>query len=404
MPRFAYEALDSTGKTISGTIDAAHEQQALELISGRGLTPVDLHHGNLKVPWWSRELSLSGASSVKSRDLETFFESFATLLSASLPLSRALAFCENQARNRELQQAISELRADVENGKSLAASLESQGKAIPERLQKIVLLGERSNTLPEAVRRAAQMLKTEAELRGELRSAMVYPIILLVMSLLVLTLLVFYLAPTLTPVFATAGVDAPPVLRILTRIKELLSQNGLVSMAILIGIALLMFLGWGKVLGFLGRALAVIPAVAQYQNNRETLRFCQSLSLMLDAGATLPEALNAADDATTSVAWKNMISEARLKVEAGANLSDSLAEFPNFEPVTLSLLRAGEESGSIGPMLGSAMLTLQNGTKEALQKTLRLLTPALTLFIGAMVGFLIISTITAILDLNDIAL
>jgi general secretion pathway protein F len=403
MTRFRYDALEPDGRAVTGTIDAMDEVQALELISNKGLTPVDLQQGSQKAPWWSRELSFSGASSVKARDLESFLESFATLLSANLPLPRALAFCEGQTRNYELMQAISEIRSDLENGRTLAVSLEAQNGIIPERIRVILRLGESSNTLPLAVNRAAEMLRLEAELRRELKSAMIYPIILLFMSLLVLALVIFYLAPTLAPVFATAGAEPPYVLLAMTGIRDFVVGNFMIALGATVVTVLLLFLLRVQINTLLVMLVSYVPAISRYQEERETLRFCQSLTLMLTAGASLPEAINSAEQATSSSQWKSAILQARLEVESGGRLSQSLEDFEAFDPMTLSLLRAGEESDNVVEMLSSATRSLQNNTKASLQRALRLLTPALTLVIGGLVGLLIISTISAILDLNDIA-
>ncbi|MDA8747770.1 type II secretion system F family protein [Litoreibacter sp.] len=403
MPRFSYDAYQADGRAVSGTIDARDELQALEFISSRGLTPADIRTGSQKGPWWTRELSFSGASSVKPRDLEGFFESFATLLAAQLPLPRALAFCEQQAHNIELKQSLSELRSDIENGKTLSAALEAQNTTIPERLQSLLRLGESSNTLPQAVTRAAALLHLEADLRRELNAAMVYPMILLVMSVLVLALIVFYLAPTLSPVFTTAGTTPPVMLQFMNQARDQIVSNPMTSLTVFVLICFFLFAGRQYLATLLGKLFNRIPVIANYRRARETLRFCQTLGLMLTAGATLPKALRTAEDSTPSRQWKAAIAQSRYDVEAGGALTASLEEFTEFDPLTLSLLRAGEESDTVVAMLNSAADKLQNTTQNALQQALRLLTPTLTLLIGGMVGFLIISTISAILDLNDIA-
>lgn len=403
MPRFSYSAYQTDGQVVSGTIDAVDEPHALEQISARGLVPVDLRLGSRKGPWWSREFSLTGASSVKPRDLEAFFESFATLLSAQMPLPRALAFCEEQARNFELAQSISELRADIENGKTLSAALEAQESVIPERLQALLQLGESSNTLPQAVSRAAEMLRVEAELRHEIKSAMIYPVILLVMSLLVLALIVLYLAPTLLPVFTTAGATPPFILQALNNIRDLVLADPIVSAIGAGAMCILTFLLRKPITKVASALLSRIPIITTYQSARETLRFTQTVTLMLTAGATLPEALKAAESAAVSKSWQAALARSREDIEAGGTLSGSLESFAEFDAMTLSLLKAGEESDNLIVMLTSAATKLQSTTQNALQQALRLLTPALTLIIGGMVGLLIISTISAILDLNDIA-
>jgi len=232
---------------------------------------------------------------------------------------------------------------------------------------------------------------------------MVYPIILLAMSLLVLALIVFYLAPTLGPVFETAGSPPPPILRMMLALENVLTSQPLTALIGVIGLGLALFMLRRPLGGALGNLLSRIPIMGSYHRNRETLRFCQTLDLMLSAGATLPEALAAAEEATSSRSWQTAIAQARLDIEAGGTLSANLETFGGFNKMALSLLRAGEESDAMRTMLSSATSQLENETRDTLQQALRLLTPALTIVIGGMVGFLIISTISAILDLNDIA-
>ena len=146
-----------------------------------------------------------------------------------------------------------------------------------------------------------------------------------------------------------------------------------------------------------------LPIAGAYLRQRETLRFCQNLSLMLTAGATLPEALTTAEEATDASVWQTHIHTAREEIEAGQSLSVSFQEFAPFDPMALSLIKAGEESDNLVAMLSSAATALEGTTRTTLKRALGLLTPTLTLIIGGLVGLLIMSTISAILDLNDIA-
>lgn len=404
MPRFAYEAFERSGQRKAGTVHALTELQALEQLSKKGLTPVELTQDGSAERWWNREVSLSGKSSVKPADLELFFDTFSTLLASQFPVSRALSFCEEQTRNRELADAIAELRAGIENGETFTASLENQAQVFPRRLRTMLGLGENSNTLPQAAAKAAELLQTENELRRQVTSAMVYPVILIGMSLLVLALIVFYLAPTLAPVFVSAGVEAPPMLRAMVAVRTAVAGNPLLTMGVVLVSCGLFFMARGFLFSLLVGALSYVPAIARYSNSREALRVCQSLELMLGAGASLPEALTAAQDAAISETWRAILREAQLEVEAGASLSASLGGFDQFDPIAYSLLSAGEESNDLPRMLNLASTRLQSETRLALQRALRLLTPSITLLIGAVVGVLIVSTITAILDLNDIAI
>ena len=404
MPHYVYVAFAPDGASVSGHLQADSEGAALDQLAGRGLTPVSVRAGGrADEPWWNRDIGdLGRPGQAAPAELERFLVTLATMLGASLPLPRALAFCRSQAGNRAFRAALDRLREGVEGGRALGDAMADEA-AFPERLALTVTLGERTNRLAEVAARAAAQLRAEGAAARELRGALVYPTILLAMSGLVLALLTFYLAPTLLPMFETAGAPPPLVLGAMTAAGETILASWV---AIGAGLAVL-----GVALALLRRPLRAalsrlalrLPLVGTWIRQRESAALARTLLLLLSSGATLPAALRAAAAATAHPAYRRLIAQSERTIVEGGTLGRTLGASALIDPMARALIEAGEESDRLPELLGTASEALAARSSASLSRALQLLVPMLTLLIGVGVGALILSVITAILDLNDVA-
>lgn len=403
MPRFAYSAYDASGSLTSGEIQAETDKAALAQLSSRGLTPVSLDVGQSALPWWQREITLGAKVHINPQALAFFFRSFASLISVGISLPRALKFCATSTRDPSLKDALNKATDLVGDGETLANSLRSTNEAFPERLIIMVEIGEASNRLNEVASRIATSLESEMIRRREIRSSLIYPSLLLLMSLLVLGLLIFYLAPTLTPVFDTAVSEPPWVLRTMSDLRNaFLSNWPLIIAGTLLALLLVRF-SWNKVAQKVTPIFLKLPVIGRYLQQAETLKFFQTLTLMLSSGATLPKALRIAKETASHPAYVTLISQAESAVVAGENLSASIAGSPLFSPMEAAMLEAAEEADEMVPTLDKLVMDLSDRTSRTLDQAVKLITPLMTLIIGLGIGGVILSTISAILSLNDVA-
>ncbi len=403
MPRFAYSAIDRSGSMVKGEVSAPTEIAAMDRLGRQGLTPVSLDEGGSADPWWQRDIAFSASSKhLKPADQQKFFSTLETMLASGFTLPRSLAFVAEQARDRKVSRVLTSLTDNVAAGATLTQAM-AETDSFPSRILELVRTGEAANQLPLVAANISGMLASEMQNARQIRQALIYPAILLAMSVLVLLMLVFFLAPTLVPVFHSANVTPPVLLATLDAIGKSLRENW---MAVVIGTlsGVLAVLVSRERIGTLSRAiLALVPGVRSYSNSRETLRFLKTLQLMLASGAQIPVALEAAGNAASSAKWKSGIEDIRSRVEAGDSLSAALRTTSLADPGTLSFVEAGEEGDRMAEMLARACQFLDDQTREQLAAALRLITPVLTLVIGLTVGVLIFTTIGAILDLNDLA-
>lgn len=404
MPRFAYRAFGPDGRATSGDIEADSASAALDRLARRGLTPTALTEGRDSGPWYQREITLPGSrKGLKPRELQRIFATLSALLTARLPLSRALGFCIEQSSDTATRRTLIRLREAVENGASLGAAMEGEPDAIPARFATLIRVGEAANRLEPVTARIAAALEAEATLRRELTGALIYPLILLIMSVLVLGLIIFYLAPTLVPVFDTAGAPPPALLSAMTELRAALLAGWPLVLAGVGGGLLVLWALRAPLKAALRRLGLSLPLIGPYLRQRGALALCEPLQLMLSGGADLPEALKAARETAPDTALAALIARTERAVTDGKPLAPCLEGSPLLDPMTVAMIRAGEEANRLPDALESVTRGLRQRTGASLAQAVKLLTPVLTLVIGLLVGGLILSTIGAILDLNDLA-
>lgn len=402
MPVFAYRAIDPSGARRNGEVVAADELSALDQIARLGLTPVSVNHGVARARWWARDIQLFGKPKLKPKEIESFFGSLAAMLNAKTPLPTALRFCASLSGDHAMTAKLQAAITSVEDGTSLADALADDQGLFPEQLLTMIRLGEASNSLSNVVTRAANALELESQLRREIRQAMIYPIILLVMALLVMALLVFYLAPTLAPVFMTAQSEPPLIIATMMHVQQAAVNDWPV---ILIGTGALvavLFISHARIKQIWQKLLLIMPVTKRYLSRRETLRFCQTLHLMLTSGGQLSDAIKIAADTASQSNWRDMLLTAHDQIKAGQSMTVAMLDSDLIDPMARAILKTGEQSDQLNAVLGPAIATLQSQTTQSLSQAVKLLTPLMTLFIGATVGAIILSTVSAIMELNNV--
>lgn len=404
MPAYVYQALDRDGVTRQGEVSAASEADALKKIAESGLTPFSLQVGQKRLPWWARDISLGAAPKLREADLEVFFTNLSTMLSAGMPLIRCIDYCVGLIRGRQFKLQIAAVAVEVRNGTLLSTALREQAVQMPARILGMIALGEASNNLAELTLRISEMLRLELALRDELRQALVYPVLLIAMSVVVQAVLVFYLTPTLLPVFSSAGSEPPTVFVIMNTIRLIVLEHGLLLIIAAVGLVGVFISLKPFLLKGMQRLAIRLPVSGPYLRKRETMRFCQSLSLMLNSGAGLLAAVRTATETVTLRPWKTLLADVERQILSGGRMSDVLEKSLLVDATAAAIISASEESDTLPKTLPTIVGTLQLETTRALNRTVQLLTPILTLVLGLIVGAIILSTISAIMDLNDAVL
>ncbi|MHA6268369.1 type II secretion system F family protein [Aliiroseovarius sp. CAU 1755] len=403
MPQFSYSAFDANGKTVKGEVSALNELAALDQIARENLIPIQLNDGGGGLKWWQRDVSLRGDGPARPQVLTRFFQLLSIMLNANFPLPQSLAFCAGQIRDPKLKKLLAHAQRQVADGDTLAVALDDKSGTLPKRFLGAIQAGESSNQLATVVRQIAEGLGEELAIRREVRQALVYPVILIVMSILVIALLVFYLTPTLVPVFLSSQASPPVVLSVMDAIRLTVLENWPVVLIGTGALVAVLFLLRKRLAAYAAQLLRHIPGLRDFAKRKHSLTFCQTLLQYLSAGDRVQTAIGQARSAFHDPAWVSLLEQTHDQVVDGQTLAQALNGTELLDPLALAMIEAGEEGDQLVTTLQTAVGTLRDQTKQSLSQAVKLVTPLLTLLIGLGVGAVIMSTISAILDLNDIA-
>ena len=404
MARFVYKAFDAQGRRHSGEISARSERGALDGIAAKGLTAFDLAPAQANGErWWQREVHLFGDGLPRS-DLADFLRALALMLDASIPLVSSLNLAAAEITHRGLKACLDQVQRDVEDGASLAGALAGHPRLIPERVLALIAIGEEANRLGPAAHQAAEMLAAEARTRREIAAALTYPAVLLIAALLVIAAVIFVLAPVIAPVFQAVRSDPPATIAAMLAIRGFLHDWWAVLVFGLCGMVAALLLLRGRGQSVLGALWLRVPILGPLWRDTEAARAMRSLHLLIEAGVTLPDALQVTARGAGRPVYRDLFDRSAEHVRAGGALGDVLAD-PGLIPSPVQqMIRIGAEANRLGPMLGHAASSLEDRVQRRTKAILQALTPALTIGIGLLVGLLIFSTLSAILEINDVAL
>ena len=404
MPRFSYIAIDPEGETQRGVLRAGDEREALDRIAALGLTPYRLTSGDRPAePWWAREVRLFGGGPAAG-SLTTLFRTLALFLEAKLPLETALALTRSEIHDRRLRPLLDVARAEIAQGGHLAEALEGRPDLVPARFVELVRVGEETNRLAETARRAARLAEGEARTGREIRDAVTYPLILLAAALLVLGAMVFLLAPTLAPVFDAVRSPPPWSISAMLAIRSAVIDYwpiGLVASILAIALVLVLMQRFEIRRADIARHLPILGSVLA---EAETVRLLTTLSLLIESRTPLDRALRAVARSASLTQHRAFFELAGDHIASGGRLAQCLTPETPLPETAQQMIRIGEESNRLPEMLAHGVAVLSDRAARRTKRLVGALTPVLTVVIGLVAGGLIFSTLSAVLDANDIAL
>jgi type II secretory pathway component PulF len=391
---YHYRAATAAGQIIEGTLQAPSRLKVLEDLSRRQLYPVTVDEVVTGIP------ARAGRRLGRRAALGLWTRSAATLLGAGVPLDRVLQFTIQHAGHDGLAAVLREVRRAVQGGASLADALERHPRYFPPVFVAMVAAGESSGALDIVLERLAQHLEEVAELRSQIRSALLYPALMAAVASIGVTVLLLFVIPRFATILADVGSTLP------------------LSTRLLVGMSVVLTKGWWVlVLGAAGIGLWVRSALARVETRRRwhtarlawpwtgdlelkyvTAQFARTLALLLKSGVALLPALKIARSAAANISVQEGIDRASAAVSEGSPLAPALAGV--LPPLALQMLAVGEESGRMEELCESIANTYDAEVRRALRTAVAMIEPALILVFGAVVGFVALAMLQAIYGIN----
>ncbi|HOL66575.1 MAG TPA: type II secretion system F family protein, partial [bacterium] len=397
-----YHALNQEGSLISGRVVATNQSLVLEQLRQQGLRPVEVEE---TVAENVVARSVRAGRRVARAQIEIFLRQLANLLTAGVPLSRALEIITRETTSASAPQHWSAIRDDVVGGSSLAAALSRWPELFSRVCLAMVRAGETGGFLNLALEQVADFQEREEDLKGRVKAALIYPALLAVLAGAVMIFLLIFFIPRFSAIFAEFGASLPELTRLVIALSQFLVRYGFLIVGVLA--VLIVFLrgllatekgrrGWEN---FLLRIPLWGPAIAQLA----LVRFCRVLGTLLGAGVPLVTALHVAKEAVGYSLLSDGVATAIEEVKSGSSLAKGLAHQEKLFPATvLEMVAVAEESGQLDKELLRLATTYERDLDRKLRALVAVIEPALLFLMAAIVGTVVIGMLLPIFTLQEL--
>lgn len=404
MPAFEYEALQPDGRRTRGLTEADSERHARRLIRDIGLLPLAVKRSNRSAAGDTRPKSALFAPRLRGDKVVLLTRLLGTLLQSALPMDDALAAIAKQSGDTNLRRTVLDIRSKVLEGHSLETSLAQFPSIFPDVYRATVGAGEQTRHLPLVLQRLADYMDQRQELRMKVRLAMIYPLILVVVAVTVVTGLLVYVVPEVVKVFEHTDHELPRLTVYLIATSEFMSRFGLIVLAagIALTFALRRLFDQPRYRRWLHRLLLRLPVVGRFIVDSDAGRFARTLSILLASGVDMLDALTIAGKSIMNTTVRGEIEAAAARVREGEALSRALVQAKTIPPLLTHLIANGENSGDLPRMLETAAVTHERDVQLQIAIGLNLLEPALILLMGGMVLAIVLAILIPIFEMNQL--
>ena len=397
---YKYKAVDISGKVVEHTHQANTKEEVLKMIRDKGLTPIRIELEEQKSKDVG-DISLF-QKKVKVKDISIFCKQLYTMLNAGMPLSNALDVLGSQTENKVLRQTIKEVYSQVQTGAMLSQAMKKHRNIFPNLLITMVESGEMTGNLDSVLARMSEHFEKENKINSKIKGAMVYPTVLSVAAVGVVIFLLTFIMPTFTGMFTSSGVELPGPTKLLMAISDAL-KNYWYIFIIVIGGALFIIRRYIKTTTGkrqFDKFKLKIPVVGPSVTKIATSRFTRTLSTLMASGIPIVPAMETSASVTNHQVVIDGMEKVIEDVKKGLSISYLLKNMDFFPPMVISMVGIGEESGSMEDMLSKTADYYDEELDASIQKMLALLEPLLILFMGVIVGFIVISMMLPIFDMT----
>jgi type IV pilus assembly protein PilC len=387
---YHYIAYTPKGEMIQGRIEAASEKVAEELLWKLNYTIISLK----ETQETNGGVSLFSPK-VRTRDLIIFSRQLATLIESGIPIVRAIQLLQEQTSNKRLRQVLGEIILDLQQGRFLSEAISKHKKIFSNLYARLIEVGERTGNLEMVLRQLAIYMEKEEALVRKIRSAMAYPSFVLLLAVGVVFLMLTVALPPLMGLFTSFGAELPLPTRILIAITDFAStyKFHLLGTLVLVGSAGVLFFRSEAGHWFFDRALLKIPIVSRVTIQGAVARMCRSMSTLLRAGLALPEIIEMIIRTQSNRVIRAALEGVRRDLLQGRGLADPLAQQKIFPGMLVQMVRVGEETGALDSNMETLAIFYEEEVDRAVAAMAGAVEPALTLFIGAVVGFVAVAVI-----------
>ena len=397
MANFKYRMMNSSGEKLEGVYAAASRQEVIEMIKSNNNYPLKVEE-----IIENKDMEIQVFNKVKTKDIAVFCRQFYTMLNAGATITTCLNVLGQQITNKRLKNSILSVDENVRKGLTLSEAFKKE-KVFPELLISMVESGEVSGNLDTIMKRMSEHYEKENKLNNKVRGAMIYPIILAILSITIVVGILTFVMPTFVSMFDDNGIELPLPTRMLLATSNFLRTKWyliiLIILAIIYSLKYYFKTETGEIT--LNRLKLKLPLFKGMNEKIIVSRFTRTLSTVLASGISLIQGLQVVSKVVGNKVIENKIMEVRELVIKGGGLSQALKRVGFFPPMLCSMVSIGEESGSLDDILNKTADFYDDELETAIQQFTSMLEPIMILIMGVIIGFMIISIILPVFDMYN---
>jgi len=390
MPTYAYTVRDPNGAVIPGTVEAESESLLRRRLTEQGFAVMDIK----ETKGARRKSPGGGFGRVKLADLSVFCRQFSTMIDAGVPLVRCLSVLAEQTTNAKLKRIINDLQSEIEAGQTLSRALAKYPNVFSNLFVGLVRAGEVGGVLEESLQRLAGFLEKDQDLRRKVRSAMTYPMIVMLVAISIVIVLVTYILPQFMGLFGDLGVKEFPLpTKLLMGFSHFLTTRWYIMIVCVVAfvLAFRMFIRTRVGRRTYDRIKLKAPVFGKLNHKIVLARFSRTLGTLLASGVPILSALETVSSTVANEIVGDAVLEARARIREGDRIGDPLQRSRLFPPMVVQMISIGEESGALDPMLAKVADFYEAEVDAALASLTAAIEPVLIVFMGGAVGFIVIS-------------
>lgn len=389
MPLYRYKGINKLGEKVEGTQVADNENEVISILRSNNYYPIEIEESVERRDIKQFNIFIN----IKLKDISIFCRQLYTLLDSGVTIINCISILGEQSESKTLKKILGYVYDDIQKGMTLSESLKKHKKFFPNLLISMIEVGEVSGNLDEITGRMAVYYEKENKIHNKVKGAMVYPIILSIVSALVVIFLLTYVTPTFVSMFESSGVKLPLITRILLMISNTLINY--MHMVILILTALgyiikrLMSTEKGKLL--IDLLKLKIPIIKESTKKIITSRFSRTLSILISSGVPLIRALEIVAQVVGNKVVADGIEKAKDDVIKGVGISEPIKRIGVFPPMVISMIKTGEESGLLDEILDKTANFYDDEVEAAMQRLTVLIEPLMIVAMAVIIGFIVLA-------------
>lgn len=404
MASFAYQALDSTGKRSTGVVEAADKVTATRNLRGKGLTVVKLDESAKSAGSNKESFFKTFSGRVRPRDLTLFSRQFATMIGSGLTILRSLMILEEQVESKNLKRILGEVATDIESGRALSEALAKHPKVFDKLYVSMVKAGEVGGVLESTLVRIAQQMEARESLKRKIKSAMTYPTVVLIFAILAAIGMILFLVPIFAKMYEDLDSELPQITQLLVGAsKHGKDQWYLIPVILLspvIAFRAWVHQDWGRrqwdriKLRIPMRIGAIVQKVC-------LARFARTMSSLIASGVPMLQAVKVTGDSSGNTVVEDAMEDILASIEGGRTFSDPLSRHPIFPSMVVQMTAIGEETGKLDAMLEKVAEFYEDEVDAAIKSLTSIVEPIMMIFVGGIVGFIVIALYMPMFQLFD---